>query len=95
MSLLLALTASGGGGGAYTLTALGGAYTLTGQSASLYRSRVLVAQAGTYIINGQAITITKSGMSWPLESDVRLGVQYGPTGTEYAGTMTGGGGSTL
>ena len=27
---------------------------------------------------------------WPAESDVRLGVAYGPTGTEYTGTMTGG-----
>lgn len=28
--------------------------------------------------------------TWPAESDVRLGVAYGPTGTEYVGTMTGG-----
>ena len=30
-------------------------------------------------------------MSWPSESDVRFGVQYGPTGTEYTGAMVGGG----
>lgn len=30
---------------------------------------------------------------WPSESDVRLGVAYGPTGTEYTGTMAGGGGT--
>ena len=30
--------------------------------------------------------------TWPAESDVRLGVTYGPTGTEYTGTMTGGSG---
>ena len=32
---------------------------------------------------------------WPAESDVRLGVTYGPTGTEYTGTMTGGTGATV
>ena len=31
---------------------------------------------------------------WPAESDVRLGVAYGPTGTEYTGMMTGGSGPT-
>lgn len=31
-------------------------------------------------------------MIWPAESDVRLGVTYGPTGTEYTGAMTGGSG---
>ncbi len=29
---------------------------------------------------------------YPDPSDVRLGVTYGPTGTEYTGTMTGGSG---
>lgn len=32
-------------------------------------------------------------MMWPLSSDVRLGVIYGPTGTEYTGTMAEGGGT--
>ena len=32
-------------------------------------------------------------MNWPLSSDVRLGVIYGPTGTEYTGTMAEGGGT--
>ena len=32
--------------------------------------------------------------TWPAESDVRLGVTYGPTGAEYTGTMTGGSGPT-
>ena len=30
---------------------------------------------------------------WPLSSDVRLGVTYGPTGAEYTGTMAEGGGT--
>lgn len=29
-------------------------------------------------------------MSYPLPADVRLGVQYGPTGTEYTGTLVAG-----
>lgn len=29
---------------------------------------------------------------WPLESQVLLGVVYGPTGTEFTGSLTGGGG---
>ena len=32
------------------------------------------------------------GAVYPDPSDVRLGVAYGPTGTEYTGTMTGGAG---
>ena len=32
------------------------------------------------------------GTVYPDPSDVRLGVAYGPTGTEYTGTMTGGSG---
>lgn len=32
-------------------------------------------------------------MNWPLSSDVRIGVTYGPTGTEYTGTMAEGGGT--
>ena len=35
-----------------------------------------------------------SGIVWPAESDVRLGVAYGPTGSEYTGTMAGGSGPT-
>ena len=30
---------------------------------------------------------------WPLSSDVRIGVTYGPTGAEYTGTMAEGGGT--
>lgn len=32
-------------------------------------------------------------MNWPLSSDVRIGVTYGPTGAEYTGTMAEGGGT--
>lgn len=29
---------------------------------------------------------------WPVDSDVKIGIGYGPTGTEYTGTYAGGGG---
>lgn len=32
---------------------------------------------------------------YPAEADVRSGVTYGPTGTDYTGTMTGGGSGTV
>ena len=35
--------------------------------------------------------VAPGGEVWPDESDVRLGVTYGPTGTEYIGTMPEGG----
>ena len=31
------------------------------------------------------------GPIWPLPTQVLLGVVYGPTGTEYTGTLSGGG----
>lgn len=39
---------------------------------------------------GSASALNPGGETWPSVSDVRLGVTYGPTGTEYTGTMTGG-----
>jgi hypothetical protein len=52
MSLLLALI--GGSAGAYTLTASTGAYALSGQSANLLKSRVLVSAVGGYALTGVA-----------------------------------------
>jgi hypothetical protein len=42
----------------YTLTAQGGSYTLTGQSATLIRSKLVTASGGSYAIAGQQATIT-------------------------------------
>ena len=42
---------------------------------------------------GGAVGVTAGVETWPAESDVRLGVTYGPTGTEYTGTMVDGAGS--
>lgn len=60
-----------------------------------------VAAAGQIYVAGTAelaqapntVTATGSGVSgiYPDPADVAAGVQYGPTGTEYTGTKTGGG----
>jgi hypothetical protein len=47
-------------GTAYTLTANNGTLTLTGQIATLTKSKVLTAQAGTLTLTGQSATITRS-----------------------------------
>ena len=49
--------------------------------------------AGTPALGSPAITTGVVAEVWPAESDVRLGVTYGPTGIEYVGTMTEGGGT--
>jgi hypothetical protein len=77
------------------ITAQVGSYTVNGQAATLLRYRSLFAQHGSYAYVGKTAALTKTGMVWPLETDVRLGVQYGPTGTEYTGTLTGGGGNAI
>ena len=46
---------------------------------------------GSPVLGAPSLTENALGAeTWPVESDVRLGVTYGPTGTEYTGTMTGG-----
>lgn len=68
-----------GSGGAATGDA-GGAATADGGTGT-------GAGAGS---GGTATGESPGAETWPAESDVRLGVTYGPTGTEYTGTMTGG-----
>ena len=45
------------------------------------------------VIGSPALTENAGTETWPAESDVRLGVTYGPTGSEYTGAMAEGGGS--
>lgn len=47
-------------GGAYTLTAAAGSYSLSGQAATITRSRALAAAAGSYATTGQAATIKRN-----------------------------------
>lgn len=53
-----------------------------------------VALTGLSIfVAGTATGGTGGVVVWPLSSDVRIGVTYGPTGAEYTGTMAEGGGT--
>ena len=58
-----------------------------GSSVLPYDSITLYDSLATYDLSAVHIT------QWPVASDVRLGVTYGHTGTEYTGTMAEGGGS--
>lgn len=72
------------------LTASGGTYSTTGQSASIYKSKLITASGGVYNYTGSNAVITYAtvgGAVWPLESQVLLGITYGPTGSEYVGTL--------
>jgi hypothetical protein len=65
-----------------------GAYVLTGFDATASTSRVSAANAGSFAITGFAATALYT--AWPDPADVRAGVMYGPTGTEYTGTLVAG-----
>lgn len=72
------------------LDASSGSYLITGQDVSIFKHRLLSASAGSYSLIGQAVVITWStagGAVWPLPSQVLLGTTYGPTGSEYTGTL--------
>jgi hypothetical protein len=47
-------------GGGYTIAANNGSYAVTGQTASLLRSKVLSANNGSYTITGQSATLLRS-----------------------------------
>lgn len=47
-------------GGAYTLTANSGSYTLSGQDATILKSKVLNADQGTYTLTGQSASLFRS-----------------------------------
>jgi hypothetical protein len=44
----------------YTLTASAGSYALSGQSATLLRSKLVIGSAGAYALSGQAVTVLRS-----------------------------------
>ena len=58
-------------GGAYNLTADSGNYSISGQTASIYRNKVLDAAQGSYSISGQdaTITYTPSGTNYTITAD--------------------------
>jgi len=72
------------------LSASSGSYLITGQDVSIFKHRLLSASSGTYTFTGQSAVITWSmvgGAVWPVPSQVLLGTVYGPTGSEYTGTL--------
>lgn len=90
-------------GGAYNLTgatanifkskrlvASSGSYVYTGNTITLKRSKYLNVSGGSYSLVGSSATITWTGVGgavWPPTHVVLLGTVYGPTGTEYTGTL--------
>ena len=76
---------------AHTLSGAAGAYAITGRAATFKVVHTLSGATGVYAINGRAGTFSYlpggvgSGV-YPDPTDVRAGVLYGPTGTEYVGT---------
>jgi hypothetical protein len=70
------------------LVANGGSYTYTGQSAVLLKNRRLIVLGGSYTYSGSNSTYKLIlGGGYPSPADVLLGINYGPTGTEYTGTL--------
>jgi hypothetical protein len=59
MSLLLALTASGGPTN-YAIAANAGSYSVTGQAATLLRSKSVTGAAGSYSVAGVSATVSRS-----------------------------------
>jgi len=55
---------------------------------------VTYKNAGSLGRMSHRITFTVDGPVYPLEADVELGIQYGPNGTDYTGTLSAGGGNT-
>lgn len=45
--------------GAYVITALVGTYAITGQNATLLRSKLITPLAGAYLLSGQPATLSK------------------------------------
>ena len=72
------------------LAASGGTYSYVGASAVLKRSKYLMGTGGSYSLVGSNAVITFAGVGgavWPPTHLVVLGTVYGPTGTEYTGTL--------
>lgn len=67
-----------------------GLYDITGSNVTSLVDRLINASPGSYNINGLPVSLIRVGIAWPDPADVRFGIEYGPTGTEYVGTMRAG-----
>lgn len=62
---------------------------------SLGAKQIAVSSIGSSLVLSASFDGIRIGLTWPSPADVRLGVQYGPTGADYTGTLTGGTGETV
>ncbi len=71
------------------LVSQGGTYAVVGANAQIHRNRKLTASGGIYNYTGRSAVITYTGIGgvWPQPGEVLLGVQYGPNGNDYTGTL--------
>jgi hypothetical protein len=72
--------------GAYVITALVGTYAITGQNATILRSKVLLPLVGTYALTGQNATILRSKALLPLAGTYSINGQ--PAILTWSGTPT-------
>lgn len=77
----------GSSGNNYTITADYGTYAITGQSATILKTRILTAEQGSYSLTGQAATILRSKV---VSADYGT---YALTGKDAAITYTPGSGN--
>jgi hypothetical protein len=61
-----------------------------GEAATLAYGRSLAANSSSFVLTGRSADMRITGLTWPDPADVRAGVQYGPTGIEYTGTLVAG-----
>lgn len=62
----------------------------SGVTAGLNFARVIASSVGNASATGVRATISSGGAVYPFPYDVRSGVQYGPNGTDYTGSLAGG-----
>ena len=72
------------------LISTGGVYSYTGSSTVIKKSKYLSALGGSYSLVGSSVVLVHGGIGgivWPPTHLVVLGTVYGPTGSEYTGTL--------
>lgn len=72
------------------LISTGGVYSYTGSSTVIKKSKYLSALGGSYSLVGSSAVLVHAGIGgivWPPTHLVVLGTAYGPTGSEYVGTL--------
>ena len=63
---------------------------------SLGATHIQVSSLGeTLLLLNATFDGVRVGLTWPAPSEVLLGVQYGPTGSDFTGTAVAGGGATV